>query len=171
MRLTTERLWIDSLQEDDAPFFLKLLNTPGWLQFVGDRQVTDLGIAHSYIESKLTDPGYHCGVLRLQTNGCPIGTVSFIYRDNQEFPDIGYAMVPEAEGKGYAFEAVQQYLVYMVSKMQPSKVIAIVLPGNTRSVRPLERLGFGSEKIYTENGTEMALYARLFPANNPIFYF
>lgn len=161
MRIVTERLWIDPLREEDALFFHELLNSPGWLQFIGDRQVTDEDSARAYIRQKLACKGYHCSVCRLKASGRSIGTVSFIYREGHAYPDVGYALLPEAEKQGYALEAVQQYLTCMVHEMRPDKVIAIVMPGNTRSVRLLEKLGFSFGKSYMEDRTELAIYERV----------
>jgi len=38
----TERLMIRKFQSGDAAFVYSLLNSPGWLQFIGDRNVRTL---------------------------------------------------------------------------------------------------------------------------------
>jgi RimJ/RimL family protein N-acetyltransferase len=35
----TERLLLRPFNTDDAPFILELVNSPGWLQFIGDRNI------------------------------------------------------------------------------------------------------------------------------------
>jgi hypothetical protein len=35
----TERLLISKFSLDDAPFFLKLANTPNWIKYIGDRNL------------------------------------------------------------------------------------------------------------------------------------
>ncbi len=36
---STRRLFLDLIIEDDHDFILSLVNTEGWLQFIGDRNV------------------------------------------------------------------------------------------------------------------------------------
>ena len=36
---TTDRLLLDSLTPDDTEFILELVNTAGWLRFIGDRNI------------------------------------------------------------------------------------------------------------------------------------
>jgi RimJ/RimL family protein N-acetyltransferase len=55
--------------------------------------------------------------------------------------EIGYHLVPEAWGKGYATEAAAAMLDYGFRALKLPKISAVVLPENTRSQRVLERLG------------------------------
>ena len=48
--LETERLRIRPLSAEDSKFILELVNTEGWLKFIGDRNVKDLPDAIDYIE-------------------------------------------------------------------------------------------------------------------------
>jgi hypothetical protein len=35
----TNRLILSKITVDDAPFILELMNTPGWLKYIGDRNI------------------------------------------------------------------------------------------------------------------------------------
>ncbi len=55
---------------------------------------------------------------------------------------IGYALLPQYRGNGYATEAVKALTVWAFSHPDVQKVIAETLPDNERSVRVLMRMGF-----------------------------
>jgi RimJ/RimL family protein N-acetyltransferase len=56
-------------------------------------------------------------------------------------PEIGWALVEGAEGKGYAFEAAQAVLPHAISLFGPGRVVSYIDDGNTASQRLAERLG------------------------------
>lgn len=58
--LTTQRLYLRNFELTDAPFILELLNTPAWLQFIGDRNVKTEEDATAYLENRLIK-GYENG--------------------------------------------------------------------------------------------------------------
>lgn len=141
---------------------LQLLNTPGWLQFIGDRNVHDTLEAENYIRKTLDNPLYFCSVFELRETHQPIGVISFLHRANQQFPDIGYAMLPAFEKKGFAFEACSSYLNEIKKEKIAPKVIAITLPSNKNSIRLIEKLGLKFETTFTENTEVLNIYSITF---------
>ena len=55
--------------------------------------------------------------------------------------EVGWALVPAAEGRGYAFEATVAAMDWVFSVLGWDTVIHCIAPGNARSVRLAERLG------------------------------
>ena len=49
--LYTSRLLLRELNENDAPFILELLNTEGWLRYIGDRHIHTIADAVKYIHN------------------------------------------------------------------------------------------------------------------------
>ena len=47
--IQTPRLTLRELTPNDAPFMLELLNSPGWLTYIGDRKVHNLLDARQYL--------------------------------------------------------------------------------------------------------------------------
>ena len=82
-------------------------------------------------------------------------------RDYLDHPDIGFAFLPEYTGKGYAYEIVKEIIYYGLNVLQFEKILAIVLPENSSSVKLLERLGFTYEKnfISPDTNEELCLYS------------
>ena len=49
--LETERLRLRYFTLDDTEFIIRLLNSPGWLQYIGDRNVRDKEQAENYLRN------------------------------------------------------------------------------------------------------------------------
>jgi ribosomal-protein-alanine N-acetyltransferase len=144
-RISTPRLGIRPIEQLDADFMLRLVNTDGWLQFIGDRNVHSQADAEGYIEKILDIPNFYYNVVELNDSRMPIGVVSFIYREGYDFPDLGFALLPECCGQGYAEEAARGYLEYLIQNERLTKILGIVNSDNIRSICLLEKLGFALE--------------------------
>lgn len=159
-QIETKRLFIRPIKIADTSFILDLLNSEGWLQFIGDRKVKNVEDAEKYIQHILDNEKFYYSVFGLKETNIPVGIITLLYRDNQEFPDIGFAMLPEFYNKGYAFEATKQYLDEIANEKKINKVIAITLPNNSQSIKLIERLGLKYEDEIHNNAKILHLYSR-----------
>ena len=50
LNLETERIYMRPLMIKDVDFIIQLLNSKGWIQFIGDRNVKDIKAANDYIQ-------------------------------------------------------------------------------------------------------------------------
>lgn len=158
--LSTERLRLRPLGLGDAAFVLALVNTEGWLAFIGDRGVGTQAEAELYIQKVLDAPGFSYTVFERIGDGELLGIVTFLYRDPEEHPDIGFALLPTYEGVGYAHEATAAYLAHLRRGDYRGPVIAITKPANARSISLLQRLGLRYWKGAEREG-EMLAYFRM----------
>lgn len=163
----TNRLIISKFTLDDAAFFLELVNSPNWLRFIGDRNTKTIEDAKKRItEGHLKSyKDYRFGFYKLllkSENNKPIGTCGLIKRDTLEHVDIGFAMLPEYEGKGFGFESSVAIMDLAKNKFQLDKVVAITLETNTNSIKLLEKLGLSYEKRVKpfEDDKELLLFAK-----------
>lgn len=159
-KLVTQRLELTLLCNNDAAFIAVLLNTEGWIKFIGDRNVHSEADAGAYIEKIMANPNIHYHVLKTKDNMVPVGVISFIKRDYLQHWDIGFALLPQAFGKGYAYEGAMAVLQYNAACGNHKKFLATVLPDNTASVKLLKKLGLHFEKnIEADAGTLMLFTA------------
>ena len=49
--LETERLILREFDLDDAAFIVELLNTPGWIKFIGNKNVNSPEEAKAYLQN------------------------------------------------------------------------------------------------------------------------
>lgn len=142
--LHTARLRLRALDEGDAPFILDLLNQPDFLRFIGDRGVRDLGQARAYLRDgpMASYAGHGSGLLAVELHdGTPVGLCGLLVRAELPAPDIGFAFLPAYYGQGYAFEAASALLARERGRPGRGRILAIVSPGNARSIALLRRLG------------------------------
>ncbi|WP_333876045.1 GNAT family N-acetyltransferase [Flavobacterium sp.] len=153
----TARLWFEPLQANVAEFIRELLNSQGWLQFIGNRNVNTLADAEAYIQKVTTHPDLDYYTVFLKENRRPIGILTVIQRDYLDFPDLGFAFLPHYSGKGYAFEAAACLLTELTKTHET--LFAVTMKENQSSIQLLERLGFVREREVEQGGVSLWVYA------------
>jgi ribosomal-protein-alanine N-acetyltransferase len=161
--IQTKRLHLRPITPDDADFVLTLINSPGFLRFIGDRNVRTIEQSKEYIESLMANPDITYWVIILQQNKQSVGVVTWVKRDFLPVPDIGYALLPAFEGQGYAFEASQAWLTHQ--KQMNAKIVAICQEENETSIKLLKKLNFELEMAFEKNGKRMYQFVHLTPSN------
>lgn len=162
--LETERLKLRAFTLDDTAFIIELLNSRGWLRFIGDRNVRTIEQAAAYLENgplkSYAQHGFGLSLVEKKDDGRPIGMCGIIWRSNLEHPDIGFAFLPEFEGQGYAFEMASATLSYATHTLHLPKIAAITLPANSRSIRLLEKIGLRFVRAFSfpDDKEELLLY-------------
>ena len=136
--LHTERLTLSDVGPQDAPFVLELLNDPGWLRNIGDREVRSLDQARAYIAGRFSEGLW---LVARDANLTPVGMCGMIDRDGLDCLDIGYAFLERHSGLGYATEAAAAVLLHARETMGLTQVVAVTAPDNTASQRVLEKIG------------------------------
>jgi RimJ/RimL family protein N-acetyltransferase len=163
--LVTPRLVLRRLEFEDAPFLVRLLNEPSFLENIGDRGVRDEQDAHRYLRegpmgmyAKYGFGLWHASL----TDGTAIGMCGLLKRDTLPDADIGYAYLPAHWGKGYAREAAEATLRHAADRFGLKRVIGVVSQGNTASIRVLEKIGMQFERMHSMRPGEpdVRLYGR-----------
>jgi len=151
MILETERLEFHLLSLADVEFIIELLNTPGWLKYIGDRGIKTTADATDYIMmgpmTSYQNNGFGLWLIKLKGTNTSIGLCGLIKRDYLDDVDIGYAFLPEYFGKGYAYEAAKATLDLAKSEYHLKRIVAITSKDNERSIALLEKLGMHFEKL------------------------
>ncbi len=153
----SDRLVLKPLSDDDELFILELLNTEGWLNFIGDRNVTDESDASEYIEKIISEENVTYWVVH-QLDDTKIGVITLIKRAHLPYPDIGFAFLPSAKGNGYAYEASKTVLEHVEKTTDYEAILASTIPRNSRSIRLIEKLGLTFYTTDKQNNEELNLY-------------
>ena len=164
--LETPRLVLRELTLDDAGFFLRLVNEPSWLRFIGDRRVRDLAGSRRYLAdgplASYVRNGFGLWVVHPRRRSEPVGLCGLIRRDSLPDPDVGFAFFPSAWGRGWAAESAGAVLDHARDALGMRRVLAITDPENAASIRVLRRIGMraaGTHRLPGEKLT-LRLYAR-----------
>ena len=164
--LTTGRLLLRHLDDDDASFLVKLMNDPDWLRYIGDRGVRTLDDARGYVA---TGPGamyarYGYGLYAVERRDepGPIGICGLVRRDWLEDADLGFAFLAAFRGAGYAHEAAAGTLEHARTALGLERVLAIVSPANEASIRLLAKLGMTFQRMArpAPDAGEVCVYGR-----------
>jgi [ribosomal protein S5]-alanine N-acetyltransferase len=152
----TERTHLREIERTDAPFICALLNQPSFLRYIGDRMVRTSEDAANFIESRYQqsyrEHGFGLYLVELRQSATPIGMCGFVRRPGLTGPDMGFAFLPEFEGRGFAYESAVAALQYARTRIDLTTLLAIAQPDNLRSHRLLSRLGFFSTGVTTLPG-------------------
>jgi RimJ/RimL family protein N-acetyltransferase len=125
----SERLYISHWLPDNpvhCDFLVALYNTPLFIQSCGKSGIDTRDKAKNFIEKRwnadFARNGYGQYLVSIKTKpdatlaeSVPIGSVSLmrgVPPDAYDVPDIGYVIIPEENGKGYATEAAKRLMEY-----------------------------------------------------------
>ncbi|MEA3285961.1 MAG: GNAT family N-acetyltransferase [Candidatus Marinimicrobia bacterium] len=149
--LNTSRLKLRQIHLSDADFMLELLSSPSWKEYIGDRKVNSIAEAEAYILSKVIPSyekfGFGFYMIITRADQTRIGICGLIRRAGLEDADIGFALLPAFEGRGFALEAAQAMLDYGIKVHALERIVAITVNHNRRSITLLEKLGMNYEKM------------------------
>ncbi len=155
---TTERLMLEPLAENHNQFIFELLNTEGWLKFIGDRNIHSTNDALKYIERINNNATIKYWVVSNKEDNKFIGLVILIKRDYLQHYDIGLAFLPQFNGNGYAYEAANALLAYLLKDGGYKNIEACILPENTFSIKLLEKLGLKFKEQITHDNELLSIY-------------
>jgi len=134
------------------------MNTPKFIKYVGDREIHSIEDAKIYIQIKMLPQldmlGYSSYSLIKKTDGLKIGTCGLYNRDGVDGIDIGFGLLPQFEGLGYAYESANRLLRAVFEEFEIDEISAITAKENISSQRLLEKLGLeiiGTTKLPNAN--------------------
>jgi RimJ/RimL family protein N-acetyltransferase len=162
--IETERLQMRWLTLDDADLMLAVWNDPAFVRNVGDRGIRTEQQARDAMQKGVLNlyESYGYGPYRvaLKDDDTPIGIIGMFRREGLSVPDIGYALLPDYCGKGYAFEASRAVINYARDELALERMYAIISPGNTASIGLSKKLGLEFDRMHRMPGDddEICLY-------------
>lgn len=154
--METERLQLRAITVEDHTLMLAVWNDPAFIRNVADRGIRDEEQAREAIASgaqKLfEDYGYGPYCMSLKSDGSMIGICGLFKRDNLDDPDIGFAVLPDYCGKGFAGEAAAAVVDHARGELALPNITAIVSASNVPSIGLIEKLGLSFERMITMPG-------------------
>ncbi len=161
--LETQRLLIEEVTLHDASFFFNLMNSPNWLEHIGDRNINSLADAEKHIQDNILTSyvknGFGFYKMSIKSNEEPIGAIGFFKREHLAFPDIGYAILPQYESKGYISEAAKAMMDYGKQKLELKTIFAFTTKKNLVSQKVLSKIGLHLTETKMEDGEEILYYS------------
>ena len=158
----TERLLLRPTSLEDASFILELFNSPKWLKYIGDRNVRNLTQSREYIQNRILAQyerlGYSNFSVIRKSDLAKIGTCGLYDREGMDGIDIGFAFLPQYEGRGYAFEAASKIMELAFTDFGIAELKAITTKYNFASQKLLGKLGMLQSGTMTLPGDDEELF-------------
>ena len=143
---TSKRLIIRPTFEQDDKLIFQLMNTPKFINYVGDRKISSINDAKNYIKVKMLAQlylmGYSSYTLINKSNGDKIGICGLYNRAGVDGIDIGFSILPHFERLGYAYESSSRLIKGAFEELEIEEIKAITNQDNISSKNLLKKLGF-----------------------------
>ncbi|HRE57342.1 MAG TPA: GNAT family N-acetyltransferase [Candidatus Kapabacteria bacterium] len=162
--LETSRLVLREFTVEDAAFLVSLMNSSTWMEFIGNTAVHTIDHAEQYIVKGLqhsyTTHGFGLWLVENKLSKEPIGMCGLLHRESLEYIDIGFAILPQFQGYGFAFEIAASTMIFAKHILGIETIAAITKSNNIRSKALLEKLGLSYQKNIRlkPDGEELQLY-------------
>ncbi|WP_446029757.1 GNAT family N-acetyltransferase [Lelliottia amnigena] len=153
--ITTPRLLLTPFEPSDWAFFRSLREDRDIMRFMAS--IASEKETRRVFAARLT--AQHTFVIRAHDDDTPLGDIGLqVNTQFREEADIGYTVIPQAQGRGIASEALRAVCDYAFNLVGVKAVNAYVLADNVGSVRVLEKTGFVRtqvlEKAYEIDGVK-----------------
>lgn len=165
--IETDRLWLSYFIPNYQPhcaFLVALYNSPLFISTEGQTEIVNEDKAQERISTRFVEEHKRNGygtylVSRKPTSSAPlsesqpIGSVSLTKGtdpESLECPDIGFAIIPEMNGKGYATEAALALLKYVKVSRGLEEVFGFITAmDNGPSHRVMEKFGMQNRGVWS----------------------
>lgn len=143
--LATGRCAVRETTVEDVDSFYRIYAEPSITEYMenlfADRD-EEIAYTKDYIEKVYAFYGYGMWTVLEKESGEVIGRAGITWREGYDLPELGFVFGVPWQGRGYAYEVCGAILAYARDELLMERVQALVRPGNERSLRLCERLGF-----------------------------
>ena len=162
MKLETERLCLHPWGPDDWQALRPIARHPDVMRYITggipweDQQVRE------FVERQLkyfNELGFCMWRLTERNQSDLIGLCGLQPMPDSTEIEIGWWLIPEHWGKGYATEAAQCALADVFARSSLDRVVAVARPDNTASRRVMVKLGMRYEEDSLRRGIPVVKYA------------
>lgn len=159
----TQRLILRPLAKTDVDLIVQLNSDPAVMAYIGAPD-TSYENAKNYVEMRVDGyadkPGLGIFVAELKSDGQPIGWFCLKNLGDTEEIEIGYRLLKEHWGKGYATEGAEFLLQFGFEELKLKEIVGVTLPSNIPSKRVLEKIGLQYVGVASYYGFDLSYFKR-----------
>lgn len=161
-RIITDRLILRGFEASDIDAYAALMADPTVTRYLGDGR--PLGRREAWRQLALvighwTLRGFGLWAVEERATGALVGRVGCYEPDGWPACEVGYLLSRVVWGRGYATEAARAALRYAHEVIARDRVVSLIQPENTASIRVAERLGGVRESPVELDGRLVHVYA------------
>ena len=160
--LETERLRLRFMEERDLDAIAAIFADAETMKYIGTGIVFNRNETWRSISSVLGHwlmKGHGMWTVETRATGEVVGRVGSMDPEGWPGFELGWVLGRDHWGKGYAIEGARACLDYAFGPLRRERVISLIRPGNDRSVRVAEKLGFVRDGMVELLGTPAMVYA------------
>lgn len=157
--IETERLRLRRMTIDDLDQLVRLHEDPEVARFMGrpSREWLEGWMRSS--EAEWEERGHGRLAIVARGSGEFLGRSGLKYWPQFEETEVGWALHPEARGRGYATEAARAIVRWGFEQLELDLITAMIQPANTASIAVAERLGMTPLRPDLLLGDSVTVYA------------
>jgi [ribosomal protein S5]-alanine N-acetyltransferase len=162
MIFETKRLLVRQYSIDDSEDFYLLNSDPVVMKYIRAPKTRQQSLQFLHENIEYYDQFLSYGRWALLEKNPEKFIGSFMLRPSISIPnkiELGYALLAQYWGKGYATESVKSGLQYAFKQLKIPLVVAITQPGNALSQNVLIKCGFIQQEDVVENGRIINLFS------------
>src|SRR6476659_2064690 len=158
--LETERLRFRMFREDDFAIYEKWCANMDIMRYLGGKTVERIEAWRhmAYLVGHWALKGYGYYAVEEKSTGRLVGRVGFTNCAGWPDFELGWTIVPEFQGRGYATEGATMMLRYAFEELDRPHVVSLIHPDNTPSRRVAEKLGESVEGETVVMGMPVLIY-------------
>jgi RimJ/RimL family protein N-acetyltransferase len=160
--LETVRLRLRPFRAEDLEPYAAMCADPVVMRYVGERGILSREEAWEEMATLAGHwhlRGFGMWAVEERETGAFVGRVGLHYPEGWPDREVAWALARPFWGRGYAAEAARVALGEAFGRLSWPRVISLIDPANTRSVRLAERLGERSEGEAVVRGHRVVVYA------------
>lgn len=150
----TNALIIRRFENSDAESFYELNSHPTVMRYI--RPVKSRAECDAFLAENLVlyqnDSAIGRYYVAEKSTGHFAGTFSVLMMPDRDAFHVGYALMPWAQGRGWAKELLAGGLRWLAAKSNRNEIFAITAPANMVSVALLQKAGFRQEEDIVDQG-------------------
>ena len=155
-RLVGERVTLEPLRDDDLEALYAMQSDPEVCRYLlyepRTREQVEEVLARDAGRTRLAEPDDYLQPAIRDEHGRFVGTMYLVLKSvDDRTAEIGWILLPDAQGRGYAAEAARLLLDFCFEQLELHRVYAELDPRNTASVALCERLGMRHEGHFVED--------------------
>lgn len=147
---------------EDAEIAFRITSDQEAASFIGGMRTLDWHIQRTkeIVEHQRLH-GFARWSVVLKSSGDVIGRCGLMFKEIEGISEVelGYIFPREFWGHGYATEAAMGALEHGFRRLSQRRIVAIIYPGNDRSIRVAQKIGMRYERVIEWEGKPATLYA------------
>jgi RimJ/RimL family protein N-acetyltransferase len=141
--LETERLRFRRWRTSDFPTYEQWCSRIEIMRYLGGKTFDRVQAWRhmAYLVGHWEMLGYGYYAVEEKATGAMVGRVGFTNHPGWPAFELGWTIIPEYQGRGYAIEAARMLLAYAFDALDQPRVTSLIHPDNAPSIKVAKKLG------------------------------